>query len=69
MAVTIYPANAAQETGGNLASIATSEQYLSTMVDLTRQVLAELRALNIQLAGITGTPINAAISDDQSAFQ
>ena len=62
------PANAAQETG-NLATLVSLDTQQVEMLTLTRLVLAELRAIHMQLASMTGAHTNAALFDDQIILQ
>jgi hypothetical protein len=45
------PSNAAKEGGGNI-------EKLTQMIEIELQVLAQLRAMNIQLAALTGVTVN-----------
>ena len=44
------PANAAQETGGNLASVVANQVFQFQMIDLLTQILAQLKYNNLLLA-------------------
>jgi hypothetical protein len=44
------PANSAQETGGNLASVMVNTQFSTQVPDLLRQILAQLQLLNLNFA-------------------
>jgi hypothetical protein len=51
------PTNAAQETGGNLASLVTLETQLQRMIDLQAQTLAVLQAMRLQEATAYGASV------------
>lgn len=55
------PPNAAQETGGALA-------YLTRMVELNTQILAELRALRLQQAEVYGIAVDPSQVIDDFIF-
>lgn len=63
------PPNAAQEAGGNLAAAAVFASRSDQLVDMTRLVLAELRAIHLQLASMTGVIFSASPDDDNSTLQ
>lgn len=62
------PANAAQETGGNLASSVALLTYLSRLVELNTLIIAELRALRLQQGAAYGTTVDPSHVIDDFAF-
>jgi len=59
------PTNAAQETGGNLASTVTLLTYLQRLVDLNTQVLAVLQATRLQQAAAFGVGVEPSALLDE----
>jgi len=62
------PANAAQETGGNLATAATLLLYLTRTVELNTLMLAELRAMRLQQSATYGVSIEPSHVIDDFSF-
>jgi len=62
------PPNAAQETGGNLASHTALLTYLTHIVELNTLILAELRALRLQQGAAYGTTVDPSHVIDDFAF-
>ena len=61
--------NAALETGGNLASIAALAAQLQQLIELSKMILATLKADNILLANLTGTSVNPSDMLDDATLQ
>lgn len=63
------PANAAQEVGGNLASLVTLATQLQQLIELNKMILAAAKANNLLLASIGGTSVNPSDMLDDVTFQ
>jgi len=63
-AISLAP-NAAQEAGGNLALLTVFNNYMTTLVELMRLLLMEQRAMNIQLASLTGATVSYPLDDSE----
>lgn len=72
--IVVYPTpattvtNVAQETGGNLASHTALLTYLTRIVELNTQMLAELRALRLQQAEVYGIAVDPSQVIDDFIF-
>lgn len=63
------PANAAIETGGNLAALVTLTQQMQQLIEINKMMLATLKADNIMLASLAGASVNPSDMLDDVTFQ
>ena len=63
------PTNASQETGGNLATIATQSRNNAQMIDLLSQILAVLQYQNVILTSSFGMPMDDTDSVTSTMIQ